>query len=49
MDEIKKPFACNALGCGQSFSNVDHLNVHTKKHDMILNLGISKTNIFVGK
>ena len=49
MDD-QKPFACKVDGCGMSFTNEDHLHVHTKKHDMVLNLGLgNKTNIFVGK
>lgn len=50
MEETQKPFACKAIGCGMSFTNEDHLNVHTKKHDMSLNLGLgNKSNTFVGK
>ncbi|XP_063976313.1 cyclic AMP-dependent transcription factor ATF-2 isoform X2 [Diachasmimorpha longicaudata] len=30
-----------------SFTNEDHLVVHRKKHDMILNLGSNKTGVFV--
>ncbi|XP_055858862.1 cyclic AMP-dependent transcription factor ATF-2 [Episyrphus balteatus] len=44
-----KPFACKANGCGLSFTNEDHLQVHEKKHEMILNLGLEQKsgNIFV--
>lgn len=34
----------------QRFTNEDHLTVHKKKHDMVLNLGNGqKTNVFVGE
>lgn len=52
MNPEQKPFACKMEGCGMSFTNDDHLNVHRKKHDMILNLGQagnSKISAFVGK
>lgn len=51
MDEEQKPFACHIKECGMSFTNEDHLNVHRKKHDMILNFGLNsaKSGIFSGK
>lgn len=52
MDTEQKPFACKTQGCGMSFTNDDHLNVHRKKHDMILNLGqsgSSKSSTFIGE
>ena len=42
MEENEKPFPCKVDGCCQSFSTEDHLNVHTKKH--LLNLEISGKN-----
>lgn len=36
-----KPFACTTEGCQMTFTNEDHLNVHKKKHDMVLNFGIT--------
>lgn len=50
MDEEQKPFACDIKECGMSFTNEDHLNVHRKKHDMILNFGLGsvKSGIFLG-
>lgn len=51
MDDLStpKPFACKASGCGLSFTNEDHLQVHEKKHEMILNLELEQksANIFV--
>ncbi|XP_015127291.1 cyclic AMP-dependent transcription factor ATF-2 [Diachasma alloeum] len=47
MGESEKPFACPSPGCNMSFTNEDHLVVHKKKHDMILNLGSNKTGVFV--
>lgn len=43
------PLPCKTNGCGLSFSNEDHLQVHEKKHEMILNLGLEQksANIFV--
>lgn len=50
MNAPEKPFVCKSEGCKMSFTNEDHLMVHTKKHDMNLNLGLGmKTNIFVGE
>lgn len=50
MDEEPKPFACHIKDCGMSFTNEDHLNVHRKKHDMILTFGLgsAKSGIFLG-
>jgi len=31
-----KPFLCPVAGCGMRFTNEDHLNVHSKKHEMSL-------------
>ncbi|XP_014208036.1 cyclic AMP-responsive element-binding protein 5 [Copidosoma floridanum] len=48
MNDSVKPFACIIAGCNMSFINEDHLTVHKKKHDMMLNLGInSKNNFFI--
>lgn len=49
MDDTKKPFACKADGCDMCFTNEDHLNVHTKKHAMVLQLSLgNKAAAFVG-
>lgn len=42
-----KPFVCIEAGCGQRFTNEDHLSVHMRKHEMCLalNPGI---NLFSG-
>lgn len=49
MDDTQKPFACKSEGCGMSFTNLDHLNVHTKKHTMSLQLSLgNKAAAFVG-
>ncbi|XP_034069357.1 cyclic AMP-dependent transcription factor ATF-2 isoform X2 [Gymnodraco acuticeps] len=34
-----KPFQCTAPGCGQRFTNEDHLAVHKHKHEMTLKFG----------
>ncbi|PNF42975.1 Cyclic AMP-dependent transcription factor ATF-2 [Cryptotermes secundus] len=48
MEADDKPFACSFAGCNMRFTNEDHLTVHKKKHDMVLNLGNGqKTNVFV--
>ncbi|KAK0162486.1 hypothetical protein PV327_006260 [Microctonus hyperodae] len=49
MANSEKPFACSSPGCNMSFTNEDHLMVHKKKHDMILNLeaGGNKNGAFV--
>lgn len=49
MVEPAKPFACTMPDCGMTFTNEDHLNVHTKKHDMVLSLGMEQKAAFVGK
>lgn len=48
MVEPEKPFACNLPDCGMTFTNEDHLNVHTKKHDMVLQFGSEQKAGFVG-
>ncbi|XP_072937713.1 uncharacterized protein Atf-2 [Epargyreus clarus] len=45
--EPEKPFACSLPDCGMTFTNEDHLHVHTKKHDMVLQLGIEQKAAFV--
>lgn len=51
MDAEQKPFACGIDSCGMSFTNEDHLNVHKKKHDMVLNFGFNpaKNTTFLGE
>lgn len=49
MTETQKPFVCAKEGCKMTFTNEDHLNVHEKKHDMALHLGIDGQNYVVGK
>ncbi|KAK1801893.1 hypothetical protein P4O66_022527 [Electrophorus voltai] len=39
-----KPFVCNAAGCGQKFTNEDHLAVHKHKHEMTLKFGPARTD-----
>ncbi|XP_031421631.2 cyclic AMP-dependent transcription factor ATF-7a isoform X9 [Clupea harengus] len=39
-----RPFVCNALGCGQRFTNEDHLAVHKHKHEMTLKFGPARTD-----
>uniref|UniRef100_K7FC33 Cyclic AMP-dependent transcription factor ATF-7 n=1 Tax=Pelodiscus sinensis TaxID=13735 RepID=K7FC33_PELSI len=39
-----RPFVCNAPGCGQRFTNEDHLAVHKHKHEMTLKFGPSRTD-----
>ncbi|XP_069589284.1 cyclic AMP-dependent transcription factor ATF-2 isoform X1 [Ranitomeya imitator] len=34
-----RPFVCTAPGCGQRFTNEDHLAVHKHKHEMTLKFG----------
>lgn len=44
---VEKPFSCDVEGCSMKFTNEDHLTVHKKRHDMVLNLGLGpKGNIF---
>ncbi|KAL0809866.1 hypothetical protein ABMA28_011352 [Loxostege sticticalis] len=47
MVEPAKPFACTMPDCGMTFTNEDHLHVHTKKHDMILQFGLEQKAAFV--
>ncbi|KAM3956222.1 activating transcription factor-2 [Aphomia sociella] len=47
MVEPEKPFACSIADCGMTFTNEDHLHVHTKKHDMVLQLGMEQKAAFV--
>ncbi|KAG7283846.1 hypothetical protein CRUP_034033 [Coryphaenoides rupestris] len=39
-----RPFVCAAPGCGQSFTNEDHLSVHKHKHEMTLKFGPARTD-----
>ncbi|XP_063808221.1 cyclic AMP-dependent transcription factor ATF-7 isoform X1 [Pseudophryne corroboree] len=39
-----RPFVCGALGCGQRFTNEDHLAVHKHKHEMTLKFGPARTD-----
>ncbi|RVE57968.1 hypothetical protein OJAV_G00204650 [Oryzias javanicus] len=39
-----KPFQCTAPGCGQRFTNEDHLAVHRHKHEMTLKFGPARTD-----
>ncbi|XP_036389674.1 cyclic AMP-dependent transcription factor ATF-7a [Megalops cyprinoides] len=39
-----RPFVCNAQGCGQRFTNEDHLAVHKHKHEMTLKFGPARTD-----
>ncbi|XP_038862715.1 cyclic AMP-dependent transcription factor ATF-2 isoform X1 [Salvelinus namaycush] len=39
-----KPFLCTAPGCGQRFTNEDHLAVHKHKHEMTLKFGPARDN-----
>uniref|UniRef100_A0A8C7HZP6 Cyclic AMP-dependent transcription factor ATF-2 n=1 Tax=Oncorhynchus kisutch TaxID=8019 RepID=A0A8C7HZP6_ONCKI len=39
-----KPFLCPAPGCGQRFTNEDHLAVHKHKHEMTLKFGPARDN-----
>lgn len=39
-----KPFLCTAPGCGQRFTNEDHLAVHRHKHEMTLKFGPARTD-----
>ncbi|KAJ8307618.1 hypothetical protein KUTeg_014830, partial [Tegillarca granosa] len=40
MGDDDKPFLCSAVGCGQKFTNEDHLAVHMRKHEMSLALNL---------
>ncbi|XP_024916067.1 cyclic AMP-dependent transcription factor ATF-7b isoform X6 [Cynoglossus semilaevis] len=39
-----RPFVCTVLGCGQKFTNEDHLSVHKHKHEMTLIFGPARTD-----
>ncbi|XP_028850632.1 cyclic AMP-dependent transcription factor ATF-7a isoform X2 [Denticeps clupeoides] len=39
-----RPFVCSAPGCGQRFTNEDHLAVHRHKHEMTLKFGPARTD-----
>uniref|UniRef100_A0A3Q3VLB8 C2H2-type domain-containing protein n=1 Tax=Mola mola TaxID=94237 RepID=A0A3Q3VLB8_MOLML len=39
-----KPFQCTAPGCGQKFTNEDHLAVHKHKHEMTLKFGPARND-----
>ncbi|XP_072775752.1 cyclic AMP-dependent transcription factor ATF-7-like isoform X3 [Taeniopygia guttata] len=39
-----RPFVCGAPGCGQRFTNEDHLAVHKHKHEMTLKFGPARTD-----
>ncbi|XP_041712744.1 cyclic AMP-dependent transcription factor ATF-7 isoform X2 [Coregonus clupeaformis] len=39
-----RPFVCNAPGCGQRFTNEDHLAVHKHKHEMTLKFAPARTD-----
>ncbi|XP_008316421.1 cyclic AMP-dependent transcription factor ATF-7a isoform X2 [Cynoglossus semilaevis] len=39
-----RPFVCNSSGCGQRFTNEDHLAVHKHKHEMTLKFGPPRTD-----
>ncbi|XP_075882487.1 cyclic AMP-dependent transcription factor ATF-7a isoform X2 [Nelusetta ayraudi] len=39
-----RPFVCIAPGCGQRFTNEDHLAVHKHKHEMTLKFGPARTD-----
>ncbi|KAJ8349837.1 hypothetical protein SKAU_G00249670 [Synaphobranchus kaupii] len=39
-----KPFVCTATGCGQRFTNEDHLAVHKHKHEMTLKFGPARND-----
>ncbi|KAF5905843.1 cyclic AMP-dependent transcription factor ATF-2 isoform X1, partial [Clarias magur] len=40
----EKPFLCTAPGCGQRFTNEDHLAVHKHKHEMTLRFGPARSD-----
>ncbi|XP_045531084.1 uncharacterized protein LOC123718528 [Pieris brassicae] len=44
--EPEKPFACTIPDCRMTFTNEDHLHVHTRKHDMVLQLGMEQKAAF---
>ncbi|CAL8267954.1 unnamed protein product [Lota lota] len=42
-----KPFLCTAPGCGQRFTNEDHLAVHKHKHEMTLKFGPARNDSII--
>ncbi|XP_047456603.1 cyclic AMP-dependent transcription factor ATF-2 [Mugil cephalus] len=42
-----KPFQCTAPGCGQRFTNEDHLAVHKHKHEMTLKFGPARNDTVI--
>ncbi|KAK2858341.1 hypothetical protein Q7C36_006260 [Tachysurus vachellii] len=42
-----RPFVCSAPGCGQRFTNEDHLAVHKHKHEMTLKFGQTRTDTVI--
>ncbi|XP_072349709.1 cyclic AMP-dependent transcription factor ATF-7-like [Scyliorhinus torazame] len=42
-----RPFVCSAPGCGQRFTNEDHLAVHRHKHEMTLKFGPARDGVIV--
>uniref|UniRef100_A0A4W4FV24 Cyclic AMP-dependent transcription factor ATF-7 n=1 Tax=Electrophorus electricus TaxID=8005 RepID=A0A4W4FV24_ELEEL len=42
-----RPFVCSASGCGQRFTNEDHLAVHKHKHEMTLKFGQTRTDTVI--
>ncbi|XP_041038396.1 cyclic AMP-dependent transcription factor ATF-7-like [Carcharodon carcharias] len=42
-----RPFVCGAPGCGQRFTNEDHLAVHRHKHEMTLKFGPARDGVIV--
>ncbi|XP_030632968.1 cyclic AMP-dependent transcription factor ATF-7b [Chanos chanos] len=42
-----RPFVCTAPGCGQRFTNEDHLAVHKHKHEMTLKFGQTRTDTVI--
>uniref|UniRef100_A0A8C5U3I1 C2H2-type domain-containing protein n=1 Tax=Malurus cyaneus samueli TaxID=2593467 RepID=A0A8C5U3I1_9PASS len=40
-----RPFVCSAPGCGQRFTNEDHLAVHKHKHEMTLKFGPARSRL----
>lgn len=47
--EPEKPFACTIPDCQMTFTNEDHLHVHTGTHDMALQLELGQKAVFVGE
>ncbi|KAI4476603.1 hypothetical protein M0802_014824 [Mischocyttarus mexicanus] len=44
MSDVEKHFICTSPGCNMSFTDEDHLTIHRKKHDMVLNLDNNDKN-----